>query len=73
MTNSAKTIINQALALTAEDRIAIAEQLLISLDKPDAEIDALWATEAENRLDAYCSENIKASTLEQVFSKYSKS
>lgn len=29
------------------------EQILLSLDRPDPEIDAVWATEAEDRIDAY--------------------
>ena len=52
MRDSAKLVINQALELSAHERAIIAEQLLFSLDRPDTEVDKIWAREAEARLDA---------------------
>ncbi|MEA3241299.1 MAG: addiction module protein [Pseudomonadota bacterium] len=40
------------------------DQLLFSLDKPDKEIDRLWAKEAEDRIDAYDQGKLKAVSLE---------
>lgn len=53
MSEATKILIDQALGLPASERAVVAEQLLLSLDKPDAEIDAIWASEAESRLSAY--------------------
>lgn len=53
MSDAAKVLINQALELPAQERAVVAEQILLSLDKPDAELDAIWASEAETRLSAY--------------------
>ena len=53
MSDSAKVLIDQALELLASQRAVVAEQILLSLDKPDAELDAIWASEAESRLSAY--------------------
>jgi len=44
--------------------------LITSLDKPDKNIDKLWAKEAESRLEAYKQGNLKAISLEEVLSKY---
>ena len=52
MGNAAKSLLDQALQLSARERTIMAEQLLLSLDKTDAEIDKIWAKEAEARIDA---------------------
>ena len=53
MSDTAKYLIDQALGLPAQERAVVAEQILLSLDKPDAELDAIWASEAESRLAAF--------------------
>ena len=72
MTNSANSILDQALELSAIERADVAEKLLSSLDSPDLKIDELWAIEADSRVDAYRKGKIKAVSEEQVFSKYKK-
>jgi Putative addiction module component. len=54
------------------DRAALVETLLLSLDKPDPEIDALWLKEAEDRLAAYHSGELGAVDAEQVFAELGK-
>jgi putative addiction module component (TIGR02574 family) len=53
MTQRAKAILNEALALPAEDRADVAAELLASLEnqpKEDiAEVQAAWAIEIERR------------------------
>lgn len=39
--------------LPPAEKAELFDQLLLSLEKPDAEIDRLWANEAESRIDAY--------------------
>ena len=48
----AKAILDQALKLPANDRAALVENLILSLDKPDPSLDAQWLKEAEDRLAA---------------------
>jgi hypothetical protein len=46
MSDTAKTLIDQALELPSFERAIVAEQLLLSLDRPDPEIDAAWSRSA---------------------------
>jgi putative addiction module component (TIGR02574 family) len=63
-------ILKEALNLTPEKRVELIEKLLISLDKPDRELDELWAEEAESRIDAYERGEIKPLTIQEVIEKY---
>jgi hypothetical protein len=45
------------------------EALVLSLDKPDPSLDALWLKEAEDRLAAYHSGELGAVDAEQVFAE----
>jgi hypothetical protein len=38
-----ENIIKEALALSPSEKVQLIDQLLSSLDKPDKEIDLLWA------------------------------
>jgi len=70
MTHSATEVIDQALKLKASERAAVAEQLLRSLDIPDAAIDAAWAQEADARVEAHERGEIESIPAEDVFAKY---
>jgi len=59
-----------AKKLAPVERLNLVEQLLNDLDKPDEAIDALWAREAEDRLDAYKRGEIRAVSLADVMAKY---
>lgn len=63
-------ILNEALKMTPAERAEIVDQLLQSLDEPDAEIDALWKEEVENRIDAYEAGNAKTVTVQEMLKKY---
>ena len=67
---TATDIIKYIMVLNPNDRAFIVEKLLESLDKPDKDIDTLWEKETEQRIDAYRQGNLKALTVEEVFSKY---
>lgn len=53
MGDDARTLLTDALELTADDRAELAAELLASLDEPTSdsqeEIDRLWAAEIERR------------------------
>ena len=72
MAASAKFILDQALRLPANDRAALVENLILSLDKPDPSLDALWLKEAEDRLAAYQSGELVAVDANEVFSELGK-
>lgn len=63
-------VLKEALAMKTAQKAALIDKLLSSLDKPDKNINALWAKEAENRIDAYETGKIKAVKLERVLKKY---
>jgi putative addiction module component (TIGR02574 family) len=65
-------ILIEALTLAPKNRVSLVEKILESLDQPDKAIDELWAKEAESRIDAYETGNMKAVSAEHVFSKYKK-
>jgi putative addiction module component (TIGR02574 family) len=62
-------ILEEALTLKPAEKAELIDRLLSSLDKADAEIDELWAKEAENRIDAYERGEIKAIALEKVLER----
>jgi len=62
-----KALLKEALELGANDRFALVEGILKSLDEPDSSLDAIWAEEAEKRLAAYRSGKLDAVPMEQIF------
>lgn len=69
MAASTETLLRQALKLPANDRAALIEGLIVSLDKPDPAVDALWLKEAESRMAAYRSGELDAVDADQVFAE----
>lgn len=70
MSNVDKEIARDVLSLPVNQRAELVELLLASLDRPDQEIDKLWAEEVENRINAYELGKIKTVSLQSVLSKY---
>ena len=70
MNPTAETLSAQAVRLPPEERVALVERILDSLDEPDASLDALWAKEADDRLAAYRRGEIRAVALSNVVAKY---
>ncbi len=68
--STAKDILKEAIHLEPIEKAKLVEQLITSLNKPDKELDKLWAEESESRLDAYKQGKLKAVSLEEVLSKY---
>jgi putative addiction module component (TIGR02574 family) len=65
-----KDFMKQIMALDAIERVKLVDFLVSSLDAPDAELDKLWAEEAESRLDAFKTGVLKAVSLDEVLAKY---
>jgi len=66
MSNKARQILEDSFALSPLERAAIAEGLLSSLDRPDPEMDALWAAEAEARIVAYEAGSMATTPADEV-------
>jgi len=63
-------IFKETLTLRPSEKAQLIDKLISTLDKPDKEIDELWAKEAEDRIDAYDQGKLKAVSLEKVLQKY---
>ena len=72
MNEHSKSIAKEAEQLPVTDRIKLVELLLASLDRPDPEIDRIWAEEGERRLDAYLRGGTKAREAKDVLAKHRK-
>ncbi len=60
-------IIDMALQLKAAERYEVAEKIMQSLDKPDAEIERVWAEEALQRARSCDEGRMKTLSFEEVF------
>ncbi|WP_394754373.1 addiction module protein [Crenothrix sp.] len=72
MSTTTETLLRQAIQLPVNDRAALIEGLIISLDKPDPSLDTLWLQEAESRLAAYRSGELDAIDADDVFATLGK-
>ncbi|MBI2799626.1 MAG: addiction module protein [Gammaproteobacteria bacterium] len=72
MTASTQSLLREALQLPSNDRAALVEGLILSLDQPDPSLDALWLKEAEDRLAAYHSGELGTVDAEDVFRELGK-
>ena len=68
----ADELINEAMSLPVELRARLVDELLKSLNPSQAEIDELWAAEAERRVSEIESGKVKLIPGEQVFGELRK-
>lgn len=64
-----KDIIKEAASLPVEDRAAIIDGLLRTLNNPDPEVDAVWLEIARHRLSEIRSGKVKTIPGEEVFAR----
>ncbi|MFK2822753.1 addiction module protein [Arcobacter sp. YIC-80] len=64
---SINELLEKALELKVNERSKLVDELLKSLDKPDEEIDEIWAEEADKRLESYRKGELKAVPMENIF------
>ncbi len=60
-------LLARAVRLRPEERFALLEGLIKSLDEPDEKLDQIWAEEAEKRLEAYRAGRLKGVPAEKIF------
>ncbi len=65
-----KVLIDTALKLPPDERFALIDELLHSLDRPDPDLDRIWIEEAERRLAAYRSGRVQGVPAEDVVGKF---
>ena len=70
MAHLQKGIVDDALALSTNERIALVERLLESLDAPNDEVNAIWSKEADQRVQAYENNQIGSQPVSEVLQKY---
>lgn len=70
MTQENRSIVEDALSLSMNERIELVEKLLESLDTPNAELNAIWAQESYARIEAYEKKQLTSKPLSEVLSKY---
>jgi putative addiction module component (TIGR02574 family) len=57
-------------SLPDSEKIELVDSILMQLDKPDPEIDRIWADEARKRWAAYKAGKAETVSYEQVMDKY---
>ena len=57
-------------SLPDSEKIELVDSILMQLDKPDPEIDRIWAEEARKRWQAYKTGKPETVSYEQVMEKY---
>ena len=67
MAMSTEELLNEVMKLKPEDRLALVEMLIESLDEPDRKLDEIWAEEAERRLRAYREGALEGVPVEEQF------
>jgi len=68
MTPESQQVLREALGLPPIDRAELVEQILASFEFPARQdVDAAWAREAEDRIDAYKRGEIGSSPVNEVF------
>ena len=71
MNDRVKTLGLEARKLSADERFELVDNILASLHEPDPAIDAAWALEAKDRLEAWRRGELKSRPAADVFAKYS--
>ncbi|HEV7475784.1 MAG TPA: addiction module protein [Pyrinomonadaceae bacterium] len=69
MATTTDDLLKQVLGLPPGERARLAEQLLESLESPNERNRALWAEEAERRVEAYERGELEANPAEEVFAR----
>lgn len=63
-------LIESIRTLSDGEKLELVDSILMQLDKPDPDIDRIWAKEARKRWQAYKSGKLETISYEQVMEKY---
>lgn len=70
MAISAEKLEKEIRSLPDIEKLRLVDVILTDLDKPDPELDRVWAEEARKRWDRYKSGLISSSSYHEVMEKY---
>lgn len=60
----------EVLSLNPLDKIRLVDELLLSLDMPNKELDKIWAEESQRRIESYEEGKTQAQDVYKVLTKY---
>ena len=63
-------LIENIQSLSDIEKLELVDSILMQLDKPDPDIDRIWAKEARKRWQAYKSGKLETVSYEQAMEKY---
>ncbi len=72
MATQADKLVSEIRALPEEEKIRLLDAILTDLDKPDPEIDHVWAAEARKRWLAYKAGRLSSVSYEELMAKYNR-
>ena len=72
MASNADKLVSEIRALPDEEKLRVLDAILTDLDKPDEEIDHIWAVEARKRWDSYKAGRLRTVSYEELMSKYNR-
>lgn len=70
MSTNADKLVSEIRDLPDSEKLRLVDAILADLDKPDPEIDRVWANEARRRWAAYKEGRIPTVSYEEVMAKY---
>ena len=70
MSSTADQLAQKIKSLPDIEKLRLVDAILADLDRPDPEIDRIWADEARRRWDTYKSGRLQTVSYEEVMSKY---
>ena len=73
MTKTAEMIASEAHSLPDVEKLRLVDAILADLDKPDPEMDRIWAEEARKRWAAYKAGRIPTVSYQDVMDKHRRS
>jgi len=70
MATQADKLVTEIRALPDEEKLRVLDAILTELDKPDREIDQVWAEEARKRWESYKDGRLQTVSYEDLMRKY---
>ena len=70
MATTADKLVSEIKSLPDLEKLRLLKEILEQLDRPDSEIDRVWADEARKRWAAYRAGKISTASYEDVMAKY---
>ena len=70
MSSTTNKLVSEIRKLSDVEKLRLVDAILTDLDKPDPEIDRVWAEEARKRWAAYKAGRIPTVSYDEVMAKY---